>query len=112
MDVRVGEEYGGTRRRLHAQLAEEVREFWREGSLDGNLPAGSGVPELQAGGVEEVALQFEDIVAIRSAKQAGGSVELVSHDGVAERLEMDADLVGAAGFDLDLDESEGAVGRW
>src|ERR1700748_2643805 len=39
-----------------------------------------------------------------------GSVEGVADDGVAEGLQVDADLMGAAGFDADLDEGEGAVG--
>ncbi len=39
----------------------------------------------------------------------GRAVEVVADDGVAEGLEMDADLVGAAGFDFDFDEGEGAV---
>ncbi len=40
----------------------------------------------------------------------GGSVECVADDRVAEGLHVDADLVGAAGLDADLDEGEGAVG--
>src|SRR6266566_4500636 len=38
------------------------------------------------------------------------AVERVANDGMAEGLGVDADLVGAAGFDADLDEREGAVG--
>ncbi len=40
----------------------------------------------------------------------GGSVEGVADDGVAEGLHVDADLVGAAGLDADLDEGEGTIG--
>ncbi len=40
----------------------------------------------------------------------GRAVERVADDGVAEGLHVDADLVGAAGLDADLDEGEGAVG--
>ena len=50
----------------------------------------------------------------RSAGEAGdgvgGAVEGVADDGVAEGLGVDADLVGAAGFDADFDEGEGAIG--
>ena len=40
----------------------------------------------------------------------GGAVESVADDGVAEGLGVNADLVGAAGFDADLDEGEGTIG--
>ena len=42
----------------------------------------------------------------------GGAVEGVADDGMAEGLHVDADLVGAAGLDADLDQGEGAVGSW
>ncbi len=35
---------------------------------------------------------------------------MVAYYGVAEGLEVDSDLMGAAGFDFDLYESEGTVG--
>ena len=38
-----------------------------------------------------------------------GAVERVADDGVAEGLGVDADLVGAAGFDADFDEGEGTI---
>ena len=39
-----------------------------------------------------------------------GSVERVADDGMTQRLGVDADLVGAAGLDADLDEGEGPYG--
>jgi hypothetical protein len=38
-----------------------------------------------------------------------GAIEDIADDGVAEGLEVDADLVGAAGLDGDLDEGEVTV---
>ncbi len=79
---------------------------------------GFGVGEGEAGGVEEVAVEFEvgfeRGVGFGGGGEEGdsvrGSVEVVADDGVAEGLHVDADLMGAAGLDADLDEGEGAVG--
>ena len=38
-----------------------------------------------------------------------GAVEGVADDGVAEGLGVDANLVGAAGFDAHFDEGEGTI---
>jgi hypothetical protein len=59
------------------------------------------------GGVEEVPVELE--VGREAWDGVRGSVECVADDGVAERLSVDADLMGAAGFDADFDEGEGAV---
>ena len=66
--------------------------------------------KLQVGGVEEVALKLERGFMVGAAQDVRGAVEEVADDGVAERLQVDADLVGAAGFDLDFGKGEGAVG--
>jgi hypothetical protein len=65
---------------------------------------GAGVLEFEMGGVEEVAFEFEGGFGVVEAfEDVRGSVEEVADDGMAEGLEVDADLVGAAGFDFDFD---------
>ena len=70
---------------------------------------GLGMGEGEMGGVEEVAVEVE-LPGVEAGDEVGGAVEGVADDGVAEGLHVDADLVGAAGFDADFDEGEGAVG--
>ncbi len=68
--------------------------------------------------MEEIAVElevgFEGGVVFGGGGEEGDSVgcsvEVVADDGVAEGLHVDADLMGAAGLDADLDEGEGAVG--
>jgi hypothetical protein len=59
-------------------------------------------------GVEEVSLEVEG--GGEAGDEVGCAVEGVADDGMAEGLGVDADLVGAAGLDVDLDEGEGAEG--
>jgi hypothetical protein len=87
---------------------EERLQFDREWSVDVEGLAGLGMSEGEVGGVEEVAVELE--VGGEVGDEVRGSVEGVADDGVAEGLGVDADLVGAAGFDADFDEGEGAVG--
>jgi hypothetical protein len=63
--------------------------------------------EGETGGVEEVAGELE--AGWEAEDDVWGSVEGVADDGVTEGLGVDADLVGAAGFDADFDEREGTV---
>ena len=58
-------------------------------------------------GVEEVSVELE--VRCETGNDVGGSVERVADDRVAEGLGVDADLVGAAGFDSDFDEGERTI---
>ena len=64
--------------------------------------------EGEMGGVEEVAVKLE--AGCEAWDEVRGAVEGVAGDGVAEGLGVDADLVGAAGFDADFDEGEGTIG--
>ena len=66
------------------------------------------VSEGEVGGVEEVSGELE--VGREVGDDVRGAVEGVADDGVAEGLGVDADLMGAAGFDADFHEGEGAVG--
>src|SRR5580704_15835942 len=93
---------------LGLEGVEEVYQFGSEGGFDRDLFVGAGVGELQLGGVEEVAFELQAAVAGQLTDDVRGSVEEVAYDGVAEGLKMHADLVGAAGFDLDFDEGEEA----
>ncbi len=65
--------------------------------------AGARLREAEFGGVEEIAGQrgkreFAD------AELRGGAVERVADDGMMQRGEVHADLVGAAGVQLDFEE--------
>jgi len=42
---------------------------------------------------------------------SGSSVKGIAHDGMADGGHVDADLVGASGFDLHFDERKLAIGR-
>ena len=64
--------------------------------------------EGEAGGVEEVAVEL--VFGGEAGDGMRGAVEGIADDGMAEGLGVDADLMGAAGFDADFDEGEGAVG--
>ena len=64
--------------------------------------------ERETGGVEEVAVELALSREVRDGVR--GAVEGIADDGMAEGLGVDADLMGAAGFDADFDEGEGAVG--
>jgi hypothetical protein len=70
--------------------------------------AGEGVGEREVGGVEEVAGELE--VGGETGNEVRSAVEGVTDDRMAEGLGVDADLMGAAGFDANFDEGEGAVG--
>ena len=61
--------------------------------------------------MKEVSVEFEWLGVAGRANDDGGLRRGVADDGVAEGLHVDADLVGAAGLDADLDQGEGAVGR-
>ena len=77
--------------------------------MDVERLAGLGMREGEMGGVEEVAAELE--VGGEVGDEVRSSVKSVAYDGVGEGLGVDANLVGAAGFDADFDESEGAIRR-
>lgn len=61
------------------------------------------------GSVKKVSVQIE--FRGETGNNVGSSVEGIADDGVAKGLHVDANLMGAAGFDADLDEREDSVGR-
>ena len=63
----------------------------------------------EVGGVKKISVQIEFRGETRD--DMGRSVEGIADDGVAEGLHMDTDLMGAAGFNADLDECKGAIRR-
>jgi hypothetical protein len=67
--------------------------------------AGAGVGDLEGLGVEHLAGDGES----GGEAVAGAAVGGVADDGVAEVGEVDADLVGAAGFDADAQEAARGV---
>jgi hypothetical protein len=87
---------------------EERLQFDREGGIDVERLARLGMREGKVARVEEVSGELE--VRWEVWDGVRGAVERVADDGVAEGLGVDADLMGAAGFDADFDEGEGSVG--
>ena len=83
-------------------------EFDRERSFEIHRLAGLWMGEGEMRGVEEVSLEVES--RIEAGDGVRGAVERVADNGMAEGLGMDADLMGAAGLDADLDEGEGTIG--
>ena len=83
-------------------------ELDRERSVEVHGFVGLRVSEGEVRCVEEVSLKVEG--GVEAGNCVWSSVEGVADDGMAEGLSMDADLVGAAGFDTYLDQGEGAVG--
>jgi hypothetical protein len=92
---------------IRANCFEERLQFDREGGVEVERLASAGVKEGEVGGVEEVAGELQ--VGGEAGDEVRGAVEGVADDGVAEGLGVDADLMGAAGFDANFDESEGAI---
>ena len=86
---------------------KERLQFGGEVSLQSKKFAGLGMGKGEAGGVEEVAVELE--FGGETGDDVRCAVERVADYGVAESLGVDADLMGAAGFDADFDEGEGAV---
>ena len=74
------------------------RQIRRQRRGDVDFRAGHRMCEGEAGRVEELAGQ---IVAI------AGAVLKVAADGVADRGQVDADLVGSAGLEYDAEERRG-----
>ena len=93
--------------KLTAKCVEKRLEFDRQGRVDVKLFAGLGVSKGEMRSVEEVAIKLE--LRREVWDEMGGAVESVTDDGMAEGLRVDADLVGAASFDADLDEGEGTM---
>src|SRR5580658_10471605 len=68
--------------------------------------------------MQEIAFQLQrgghagrsPLVRLRT-QFTGRAVERVAHHGMAERRDMNANLVGAPGFDLHFEKSELAIGR-
>jgi hypothetical protein len=92
---------------IRADCVEKRVEFDWEGGVNVHGLVGLGMGEGEVGGVEEVAVELE--IRCEAGDEVRGAVEGVANDGMAEGLRVDADLMGAAGFDLDFDEREGAV---
>jgi hypothetical protein len=99
-------------RGIRANCFEERLQFDREGSVDvewlAGLCLGLGMSEGEMGCMEKVAVELE--IGREVGDEVRCSVEGVADDGVAEGLGVDADLMGAAGFDADFGQSEGTIG--
>lgn len=95
------------------ELLDEALKLGGEGRSEVDGFACARVGEVELGGVEEVAVEGEDVGAfwrvgggLKLGYAACGAVEGVADDRVVDGGHVDADLMGAAGFDADLDEGE------
>jgi hypothetical protein len=85
---------------------EEVKvfeEFGSQGSGEFNGFAGAGLGESDFGGVKEIARE-NGKSGVADMKLRRCAIESVPDDGVAEGGEMNANLVGTAGVELDFEE--------
>jgi len=92
---------------IRANGCEERLQFDREGGADVERLVGLGMSKREMGGVEEVSVELE--VGVEAGYDVRSAVEGVADNGVAEGLGVNANLVGAAGFDADFDEGEGTI---
>src|SRR5271163_2457211 len=99
------------------QPGQEGGQVGRQRRLQVHSFTGPWMHKDQMRGVQEVALELEHGVFLRTIFKCrvpenpmGGAVQVVADDGMAERLHVDANLVGAAGLDLHIDQGEGAEG--
>ena len=66
--------------------------------------------EGEPGSVEKVTVEGDGKRRFKGVlKLVPGAVEVVAHDRMAEGLKVDANLVGTAGLDVDLNQCEGAI---
>ena len=86
------------------EALEPGAEVVGERGESGQGGAGGRVEEAEVGGVKELAGDFLEVGG------AGCEVLSVAQDGGAGAVEVDADLVGAAGFDRPLHEAYAVVG--
>jgi len=89
----------GGRREIEQESAKDRRE--RRAEIDPF--AGARLREAEAGGVEEIAFERRER-ALVDFELRGGAVERVANHRMMERGKVDADLVGAAGVELDFEE--------
>jgi hypothetical protein len=92
---------------IRANCFEERLQLDREGSVQVKGLLSLGMGEGEMGGVKEVAVELEVFREVWN--DVGRAIEGVADDGLAEGLGMDANLMGAAGFDADFGEGEGTI---
>jgi len=85
---------------------EECTEILRQWRAEIDPGAAARLREAEFGGVEEIAVQRGQR-DFSNAKLRGCAVERVTNDGVAKSGEMHADLVRAAGVELNFEERGG-----
>ena len=93
------------------RFSSDVSSSGSGASRSSGLPV-MGCASLQRRRMQKVAVERWSILAVRAktGDACGCAVQRVAHDRMAERLHVDADLVGAAGFDLQVKQGEVAGG--
>src|SRR6185437_154781 len=76
-------------------LRQELGQIGRERRLEDHPLTCRGMDELQMGGVEELA---------RRQRQLRPAIDSITDDGMADRGQVDANLVGAARLELQLQQ--------
>src|SRR3954447_11981906 len=78
-----------------AKVAERSNQFMRKRRLEG-LPAAIREPQTQPPGMQKLPAQTE-------RRPAPIGIESIGHHGMTDEGEMHPDLMGAAGFDFDIE---------
>src|SRR5690348_720961 len=98
-----------------AHATQEILQLRRQGTGKGQWLATSRMGKCDSGGVKKVPGQRQRWLRLlsfaRREKLAGGAVEGVSHHGMTEGCEVDADLVGAASINCQVEQAELAERR-
>ena len=91
------------------EALQEIRQFRGQGRREGQMLGGAWVLELQRRSMQKISRQRE--AAGFAANLPRGAVQRVSHYRMAQRCQVNPNLVGAAGVDLRLEQREFSVLR-
>src|SRR5215831_1662960 len=89
-----------------AHLVEDLLQVAGQFALELHAPPVDRVREREACGMEERALEMRDRADVARDAAVDAAVERVADDRMADRAQVDADLVRAAGVDGDARERQ------
>ena len=92
------------------EALQESRQFRRQWRGERQRLAGPRVLELQHCGMEKISGEGE-ADSLFAAKLTRGAVQRVTHDGMAQRCEVNSNLVGPACVDLHFQQREFSILR-
>src|ERR1700677_3917913 len=85
-------------------MVKKIAQRWRERGAHFDPRAGAGLAKGEFGSVQEITAERRQD-GVTDVKASAGAVKRVAHNGVFQRREVHADLVGAASVQLHFDES-------